>query len=153
MPLPSTPPQVSRRQIGWRGIFSLMDSPHNDTELRQWLHWAEDGGKAPMFVRTVATAARMACMPDYALLRPVLLELKRQHPEPQPGPAALDDPELRDWLHWASKGGNVPSFVRKVLEAAIYACASDYALLRPVLVELKRQYPGGLKARLRELRN
>ena len=60
--------------------------------------------------------------------------------------AALDDPELRDWLCWASKGGNVPSFVRKVLEAAFFACASDYALVRPVLVELKRRYPGGPKA-------
>ncbi|MGA2631226.1 MAG: hypothetical protein ABSG54_13570 [Terriglobia bacterium] len=123
-----------------------MDSPHDDTELRQWLHWAEDGGKAPMFVRTVATAARMACMPDYALLRPVLLELKRQHPEPEPGPAAIDDPELRDWLHWASKGGNVPSFVGRVVEAAIYACSPDYVLLRPLLLELKRRYPEGLKA-------
>jgi len=81
MPLPSMPPQVSRRQIGWRGIFSLMDSPRNDTELYCWLHWAEDGGKAPMFVRTVATAARMACSPDYVLLRPVLVELKRRYPE------------------------------------------------------------------------
>jgi hypothetical protein len=38
-----------------------------------------------MFVRTVAEAARMACSPDYVLLRPVLLELKRRHPEPEPG--------------------------------------------------------------------
>jgi hypothetical protein len=29
----------------------------------------------------VAEAARMACSPDYALLRPALLELKRRHPE------------------------------------------------------------------------
>jgi hypothetical protein len=85
----------------------------------------------------------MACSPDYVLLRPVLLELKRQHPEPEPGPAAPDDPELCDWLHWTSKGGNVPSFVRKVLEAAIYACASDYILGRPVLLELKRRHPAG----------
>jgi hypothetical protein len=82
-------------------------------------------------------------MPDYLLLRPVLLELKRQYPEPEPGSAALADPELSQYLHWASKGGNVPSFVRKVLEAAFFACASDYALLRPVLLELKRQHPEG----------
>jgi hypothetical protein len=130
-----------------------MDSPRNDTELYCWLHWAEEGCKVPMLVRTVATAARMACIQDYELLRPVLVELKRQHPEPEPGPAALDDPELRVWLHWASKGGNVPSFVGRVVEAAIYACSPDYALLRPVLVELKRRYPEGLKARLWELRN
>jgi len=81
MPLPFTPPLVSRRQIDWRGIFSLMDSANTDPELTHWLHWAEEGGKVPMFVRTVATAARMACMPDYALLRPVLVELKRRYPE------------------------------------------------------------------------
>jgi len=85
MPQPSMPPQASRRQIDWRGIFSLMDSANTDPELTHWLHWAEEGGKVPMFVRTVATAARMACMPDYVLLRPVLVELKRQHPEPEPG--------------------------------------------------------------------
>ncbi len=120
-----------------------MDSANTDLEMRAWLRWAAEGGNTPMFVRTVATAARMACMPDYALPRPVLLELKRQHPEPQPGPAALGDPELRDWLHWASNRVNVPSFVRKVVEAALFACASDYVLLRPVLVELKRRYPEG----------
>jgi len=71
----------------------------------------------------------------------VLLEPKRQHSEPEPGPAALDDPELRDWLRWASERGNVPSLVGAVVEAAFCACAPDYALLRPVLVELKRRYP------------
>jgi hypothetical protein len=34
-----------------------------------------------MFVRTVAEAARMACIPDFVLLRPVLLELRRRYPE------------------------------------------------------------------------
>ena len=120
-----------------------MDSPHNDTELHRWLRWVFESRKPPCFVCTVAEAALGACMPDYLLLRPVLLELKRQHPEPQPGPAALDDPELRDWLCWASKGGNVPSFVRKVLEAALLACSPDYALLRPVLLELKRRNTEG----------
>jgi len=57
-----------------------MDSANTDLEMRAWLRWAEEGGKAPMFVRTVATAARMACMPDYALLRPVLVELKLRYP-------------------------------------------------------------------------
>jgi len=33
-----------------------------------------------MFVRTVAEAAFMACAPDYILLRPVLVELKRRYP-------------------------------------------------------------------------
>jgi hypothetical protein len=34
-----------------------------------------------MFVRTVAEAALIACIPDYVLLRPVLVELKRRHPQ------------------------------------------------------------------------
>jgi hypothetical protein len=34
-----------------------------------------------MFARTVAEAALVACIPDYILLRPVLLELKRRYPE------------------------------------------------------------------------
>ena len=42
-------------------------------------------------------------------------------------------------------------FVRTVAEAALMACMPVYALLRPVLLELKRRYPGGLSARLREL--
>jgi hypothetical protein len=58
-----------------------MDSAHTDPELSQWLRWASEGGNTPMFVRMVAEAARMACMPDYVLLRPVLLELKRRYPE------------------------------------------------------------------------
>jgi hypothetical protein len=81
MPMPFMPPQVSGGQIDWQCILSVMDSLHSDLELRNWLHWAEEEGKVPMFVRTVATAARMACMPDYELLRPVVVELKRRYPE------------------------------------------------------------------------
>jgi hypothetical protein len=58
---------------GWLGL----DSP----ESRGWLRWASESGKTPMFVRTVAEAARMACSPDYVLLRPVLVELKRRYAE------------------------------------------------------------------------
>ena len=119
-------------------------SANTDIELRSWPRWASEGGNTPMFVRTVAEAALIACLPDYALLRPVLLELKRQHPQPPSGPAAPDDPELARWLQWATRGGNVLSFVSGVAEAAAYACANDYALLRPVLIELKRRYPENL---------
>ena len=56
-------------------------SPHTDPQLSQWLCCASEGGNAQMFVRTIAEAARMACSPDYALLRPVLVELKRRYPE------------------------------------------------------------------------
>ena len=59
----------------------MMDSANADPELSQWLRWASEQGHTPMFVRTLAEATLMACMPDYALLRPVLLELKRRYPE------------------------------------------------------------------------
>jgi hypothetical protein len=58
-----------------------MDSAHTDPELSQWLRWASERGNTPTFVRTVAEADLIACLPDYALLRPVLLELKPRHPE------------------------------------------------------------------------
>ena len=58
-----------------------MNSAYADPELRDWLRWASERGNTPMFVRTVAETALMACVPDYVLLRPVLVELKRRHPE------------------------------------------------------------------------
>ena len=81
MPLPFMPPQVSQRQIDWRGILPVMDCPHNDTELHRWLRWASKGGNVPSFVGRVVEAAIYACSPDYELLRPVLVELKRRYPE------------------------------------------------------------------------
>jgi hypothetical protein len=65
--------------------LSVMDSPHTDPELCQWLRWASESARTPSFVRTVAEAALIVCISDYPLLRPVLLELKRQYPEPKPG--------------------------------------------------------------------
>jgi hypothetical protein len=58
-----------------------MHSANTDPELRQWLRWVFESGNMPIFVRTVAEAALLACVPDYELLRPVLLELKRRYPE------------------------------------------------------------------------
>jgi hypothetical protein len=58
-----------------------MDSARIDPELSRWLRWASERGNTPMFVRTVAEADLIACLPDYALLRPVLLELKPRNPE------------------------------------------------------------------------
>jgi hypothetical protein len=37
-----------------------------------------------MFVRTIAEAALIACLPDYELVRPVVVELKRRYPETHP---------------------------------------------------------------------
>ena len=58
-----------------------MDSAFTDPGLRDWLRWASESANTPMFVRTVAKAALIACSPDYLLLRPVLLELNRRVPQ------------------------------------------------------------------------
>jgi hypothetical protein len=55
--------------------------------------------------------------------------------------SANTDPDLHDWLRWASEGGEVPNFIRAIAEAAFLADVANYALLRPVLFELKRQRP------------
>lgn len=60
--------------------MSVMISANTDPELRHWLRWIFESGNIPVFVRTVAAAALMACTPDYALLRPMLLHLKRRYP-------------------------------------------------------------------------
>jgi hypothetical protein len=54
----------------------------SDPCLRDWLNWVVESDEAPMFVKTVAEAASIADLSNYALLRPVLLQLKRQHPQP-----------------------------------------------------------------------
>lgn len=53
-------------------------SANTDPDLADWLRWASQSHEVPMFVQTVAEAATIADLPNYALLRPVLLELKRQ---------------------------------------------------------------------------
>jgi hypothetical protein len=55
-------------------------SAANDPELRDWLRWASENGEAPNFVRAIGEAAYLADLPQYSLLRPVLLELKRRNP-------------------------------------------------------------------------
>ena len=55
--------------------------------------------------------------------------------------SANTDPELTYWLRWASESGQVPTFAKTVAEAALIADLLDYALLRPVLLELKRSDP------------
>lgn len=52
--------------------------------------------------------------------------------------AQNDDPELLEWLAKANQtgGGFVSSFAR----AALVADDSNYALLRPVLLELRKKY-------------
>lgn len=55
--------------------------------------------------------------------------------------SAHTDPELSDWLHRASESNDVPNFIRAIAEAAFLADLPTYALLRPVLLKLKRQRP------------
>ncbi len=57
------------------------------------------------------------------------------------GDSALSDVELRDWLRWAANSGAAPIFLQTLAEAAFVACAPDYVLLRPALLELRRRYP------------
>jgi hypothetical protein len=59
----------------------MIYSATNDPELTDWLRWASESGQTPMFIRTVAGAAFLADMPHYELLRPILLELKRERPQ------------------------------------------------------------------------
>ena len=60
--------------------------------------------------------------------------------------SAATDPELHHWLRWVSERGNTPMFVSAVAEAATLASLPDYALLRPVLLELKQRYPAASHA-------
>ena len=55
--------------------------------------------------------------------------------------SANTDPDLHDWLRWASESGEAPTFVKTVAEAAHIADLPSYDMLRPVLLELMRQRP------------
>jgi hypothetical protein len=55
--------------------------------------------------------------------------------------SANTDPELREWLRRAYESGEVPHFIRAIADAAFHADLENYALLCPVLLELKRQRP------------
>lgn len=62
------------------GAKTAMCSAHNDLELHDWLRWAFDYGSG--FLKTTAEAALIADLKHYNLLRPVLLELKKEWPKP-----------------------------------------------------------------------
>jgi hypothetical protein len=64
----------------------MIYSPYTDPELALWIRWVSESGGVPMFIRTVADAVSIADLENYALLRPVLLELKRQRPRPSQVP-------------------------------------------------------------------
>lgn len=54
--------------------------PATDEQLHDWLRWAEEDGSC--FLKTTAEAALIADLKHYNLLRPVLLELKKEWPNP-----------------------------------------------------------------------
>ena len=60
--------------------------------------------------------------------------------------SASTDPELRNWLSWASESAEVSNFIRAIAKAAFLADSLNYAVLRPVLLELKRQRPDEYQA-------
>jgi hypothetical protein len=55
--------------------------------------------------------------------------------------SANTDPDLSDWLRWASESHKVPMFVQTIADAAFHADLRNYELLRPLLLELKRERP------------
>jgi len=55
-------------------------SANTDNELRPWLRWAEENGGS--FLKATAEAALIADLEHYNLLRPFLLELKEEWPNP-----------------------------------------------------------------------
>jgi hypothetical protein len=53
--------------------------PATDVELHGWLRWAEENGST--FLKATAEAGLLADLPHYNLLRPLLLELKKEWPK------------------------------------------------------------------------
>ena len=72
-----------------------------------------------------------------------LCRFRQSRPVERPRTAyyASTDPELRDWLRWAANSGEAPSFLHAIAVAAFLADSPNYALLCPVLRELKRRNP------------
>ncbi len=59
---------------------------------------------------------------------------------PAPGPAD-QDAALFDWLVSASGHHGAGDFLRSLAEAGLRADSFNYALLRPVLLQMKAKYP------------
>jgi len=74
-------------------------SASTDTELKDWLFWAQKRGS---FLRTIAEAAFIADSKHYEVLRPVLLKLKELHPASRQLGDCVEltrqmAPKKRDW--------------------------------------------------------
>jgi hypothetical protein len=59
---------------------------------------------------------------------------------------AFEDNELNEWLIEAIADSS-GQFLPALAEAAVVACAEDYSLVRPVLIDLKRKYRFASSAR------
>jgi hypothetical protein len=55
----------------------MLYSANTDPDLADWLRWASESNEAPSFVQAIADAAFLADLPNYSLLRPLLLRLKQ----------------------------------------------------------------------------
>jgi len=133
----------------WAGINNVIIDEGLRKEMRNgFLNGHDDAFDAVVGLfgmLQVCLEERATCEPQDETIREVegwILGRKIQVVEECRNPhSASTDPELRDWLRWASKSGEVPVFVRAVAGAATVADLPNYALLRPVLLELKRQRP------------
>ncbi len=50
------------------------------------------------------------------------------------------DPELRDWLRWASESGRVPTVVQTIAEAALVAFRADAACAKPEIYDALEEH-------------
>lgn len=70
-------------------IAQIVDSIYTDPELTDWIRWASESGDASSFINAIAEEASIADLPNYALLRPVLLKLKRESAEAASTPSTV----------------------------------------------------------------
>ena len=52
--------------------------------------------------------------------------------------SANNDPELADWLRWASESGEVPSFIQHSRRGRVLRGMDNYPLLRLVAFGMRR---------------
>jgi hypothetical protein len=69
----------------------MLYSADTDPELREWIEFQAKNGND--FLRSIATAAQMASVEEYTLLRPALVRCRYQYPEPNSTVRTL----ITDW--------------------------------------------------------
>lgn len=58
------------------------------------------------------------------------------------------EPELRDWLRWASESGRVPTFVRTIAEAAFVVFRADAAFAKPEIYDAPEEHEAAYATRI-----